>query len=258
MILYLHSRNRWRCQSSYGHASGRRPCRGIEPARKSRDGQPGHMAPKQILGERVCRQTDQYVLAVVLYEMVSGRGPWDISSQNVDVLAQVHAEKTPKLLIQVCPRIPQAVSAGIGVASTKSPKERWPTILQFADALRVLERPQDPHHHRSRCPFLVLSRCSSPREDVNSPGPGVVPKSRRMLRPSQLWTRCRATSQNPRLPIPRTRQIPHRWKARLRCEPNCRAISHRVWTQGRSYVRFQARRRGRGRTACREASSAER
>jgi serine/threonine protein kinase len=85
-------------------------------------------------------QTDQYALAVVLYEMLSGRNPWDISSQNVDVLPQVHVENTTKLFIQVCLWLTQAVSDGIGVALAKNRKERWPTILQFADALRVLER----------------------------------------------------------------------------------------------------------------------
>jgi serine/threonine protein kinase len=109
-------------------------------------GTPRYMAPEQILGEGVCTQTDQYALAVVLYEMLSGRRPWDISSRNVDVLAQMHAEKTPTPLIQVCSWVPKAVSDGIGLALAKNPKERWPTILQFADALRDLERAEDPHH----------------------------------------------------------------------------------------------------------------
>ena len=103
-------------------------------------GTPRYMAPEQILGEGVCTQTDQYALAVVLYEMLSGRRPLDISSHNVDVLAQMHAEKTPTPLIQVCSWVPQAVSDGIGIALAKNPKERWPTILQFADALRDLEQ----------------------------------------------------------------------------------------------------------------------
>jgi len=64
---------------------------------------PGIVLVQEIWGvnQHIRAVADQYALAVVLYEMLTGRSPWDISSHNVDVLAQMHVKKTPKPLIQV-------------------------------------------------------------------------------------------------------------------------------------------------------------
>jgi serine/threonine-protein kinase len=101
-------------------------------------GTPRYMAPEQIRGDGVCAQTDQYALAVVLYEMLSGRAPWDIDSHHVAALAQMHVDKTPMPLIEVCSWVPKSVSDAIGVAMAKDPRDRWPSILQFADAVQGL------------------------------------------------------------------------------------------------------------------------
>jgi serine/threonine-protein kinase len=101
-------------------------------------GTPRYMAPEQIRGDGVCEQTDQYALAVVLYEMLSGRAPWDIDSHDVGALAQMHVEKAPMPLIEVCSWVPKLVSDAIDVAMAKDPRDRWPSILQFADAVQGL------------------------------------------------------------------------------------------------------------------------
>ena len=101
-------------------------------------GTPRYMAPEQIRGDGVCEQTDQYALAVVLYEMLSGHAPWDIDSHDVGALAQMHVQMSPKPLIEVCSWVPKSVSDAIDVALAKDPQDRWPSILQFADAVEGL------------------------------------------------------------------------------------------------------------------------
>lgn len=145
------------------------------------------------------------------------------------------------------------------VASSEGDPPTTPSNPKVPPALGSATRPA-AHRccGRSSCSLSVWSPYSSRRKDANSPGLGVIPNSRPLPRQSQLWSRRRATSQNTCLPVPAIRQIPRRYIAQLRLKPSCRAISPRVRTPGRTYVRIQTPRRGIARTKGREPSSADR
>jgi eukaryotic-like serine/threonine-protein kinase len=93
-------------------------------------GTPGYMAPEQIAGDRNADATaDVYALAVVAYEMFSGKAPFaGKSGQN---LVAAHFTETPKPLTG----IPVRVAAAIARALSKSPDDRFPTAVEFRNAI---------------------------------------------------------------------------------------------------------------------------
>jgi serine/threonine-protein kinase len=107
--------------------------------RKVTMGTPRYMAPEQILGDGVSEHTDQYAVALVLYEMLSGRLPWNADVTDAEAMAQVHLKKAPLPLSQFCPWVPKSVNDAIERALDKDPERRLPTILHFLDGIRELD-----------------------------------------------------------------------------------------------------------------------
>ena len=93
-------------------------------------GTPGYMAPEQIAGDRNADATaDVYALAVVAYEMFSGKAPFaGKSGQN---LVAAHFTETPKPLAGIPPK----VAAAIAKALSKSPEDRFPTAVELRNAI---------------------------------------------------------------------------------------------------------------------------
>ena len=98
---------------------------------EGRAGTPGYMAPEQMNGEP--RPTsDQYALAVTVYEWICGQLPFQGTALEV---AMQHMMKSPPSLVQQIPTLPQAVEQVVFTALAKDPKERFSTIQAFATAL---------------------------------------------------------------------------------------------------------------------------
>ena len=83
---------------------------------------PEYLAPEQIRGEEITRQTDIYAFGVVLYEMLSGVVPFKASTPEA-VLA-MHLEQAPTPLRTLRPNIPVVVEAKVMQALEKEPKRR--------------------------------------------------------------------------------------------------------------------------------------
>jgi eukaryotic-like serine/threonine-protein kinase len=98
-------------------------------------GTPDYMAPEQARGltATVDQRADQFSLAAITYEMLSGQLPFageDIAS----VLSRVINDDPPPLLT-IAPFVPPAVDAVLKRALSKDPKLRYPQISEFATAL---------------------------------------------------------------------------------------------------------------------------
>ncbi len=65
-------------------------------------GSPKYMSPEQIRGERLDARADIYSLGVVMYEMLTGRVPFDRENTVKVLMAHMH-EAVPALMIDSCP-----------------------------------------------------------------------------------------------------------------------------------------------------------
>ena len=89
-----------------------------------------YLSPEQARGQTVGRAADIYSLAVVLFEMVTGRLPFDGDSAIAIALRHIH--DVPPSLIQLNPEVPPALEAVILRAMAKQPEHRYPSAADFA------------------------------------------------------------------------------------------------------------------------------
>lgn len=96
-------------------------------------GTPTSMAPEQWEGHAV-PATDQYALAVMAYELLTGRSPF--AGTNAQQLWYQHVHKQPEAASAFNPHVPKALNEVLLRALAKHPKDRFPSILAFAQAFR--------------------------------------------------------------------------------------------------------------------------
>jgi len=97
-----------------------------------------YVAPERTLGEKADERSDIYSLGVVLYEMLTGRLPFN--STDDFALIRMHQEEKPTPPRQICPEIPEYVERAILKALEKKPGRRFQRIAEFRQAL-LLEAP---------------------------------------------------------------------------------------------------------------------
>ena len=95
-------------------------------------GTPTHMSPEQWRGEDVVPATDQYALGVVIYEVLSGRLPFE--SATAYALMNKHLNEPPTPLHTVRPDLPIEIEAVLQRVMAKDPQDRFPTVTDFANA----------------------------------------------------------------------------------------------------------------------------
>src|SRR6266849_945760 len=90
-----------------------------------------YMAPEQLMG-KPRPASDQYALAVVVYEWLSGEPPF---SGSVQQIASRHLSTPPPSLRTKVPTIPPAIEHVVLKALAKDPKQRFANVQAFAMAL---------------------------------------------------------------------------------------------------------------------------
>jgi tetratricopeptide (TPR) repeat protein len=90
-------------------------------------GTAGYLAPEQARGERATPASDRYALAVVAYELLTGRRPFESDSPTAEAAAHMQAE-VPSISPQLDPVFRRALA--------KDPRDRFETASDFAAALR--------------------------------------------------------------------------------------------------------------------------
>lgn len=92
-----------------------------------------YMAPEQIK-QYPRRESDQYALAVVVYEWLTGKLPF---SGTAEEIAIKHMTVAPSPLRDLLPNLAPQVEQVVLKALAKEPKERFPTIQDFAQNLEL-------------------------------------------------------------------------------------------------------------------------
>ena len=95
-------------------------------------GTPRYMSPEQARGEDSDGRSDQYALAVILFEMLSGQAPFEATTPLA--MAFKHATEPPPNILAINPNLPKGVEAVLNKALAKNPVERYATCMEFAKA----------------------------------------------------------------------------------------------------------------------------
>ncbi|MEV5556551.1 serine/threonine-protein kinase, partial [Nonomuraea wenchangensis] len=134
-------------------------------------GTPRYMSPEQINKEHIDGRCDQYALACVVYEALSGRLPFQ--RENDIALLWAHLAEQPVPLSHIRPELPPQVDAVMARALAKAPEQRYATCTEFVTALRdAISGPQADPDALLGGGGLVPRPGTSPHS-----GPGSVPGS---------------------------------------------------------------------------------
>jgi serine/threonine protein kinase len=136
-------------------------------------GTPDYMAPEQALGKTasVDHRGDQYALAVIAFEMLSGQTPFS-GADIMEVLQKVVSTEAPAIE-RFAPHVPSAVSAVLKRGLEKDPEARYDTVLSFALALSAA------------CQCSLPPSADALGSARTLPASGAAPTARRVTPPSE-------------------------------------------------------------------------
>jgi eukaryotic-like serine/threonine-protein kinase len=97
-----------------------------------------YAAPEQLRGEKPTPKMDVYAAALVIYEIVAGRGPFDDEGDGSRIGA-AHMNKSPPRLSQFV-EVPRELETLLMAALAKDPASRPRDAFSFAASLRNLKR----------------------------------------------------------------------------------------------------------------------
>jgi CHASE2 domain-containing sensor protein/tRNA A-37 threonylcarbamoyl transferase component Bud32 len=98
-------------------------------------GTPSYMSPEQLAGRKIEGRSDLFSLAVSLYQLLSGKLPFE--GESMAQLMYKIANEAPTDILSVNPRVPHGLVAFLDKALAKNPDERYQSGEEFAAALRA-------------------------------------------------------------------------------------------------------------------------
>ena len=130
-------------------------------------GTPDYAAPEQISGASVDGRVDQYALACVAYELLSGSVPFRREEPMAALYAHLFAP--PPRLTAMRQDLPETIDHVLATALAKAPEDRFGSCGDFADALRdaLGVEPYDP----GRPPSLATNNRPMPGKPTVAQAP---------------------------------------------------------------------------------------
>ena len=133
-------------------------------------GTPDYSAPEQVQGGPVDGRTDQYALACVTFQLLTGSSPFERDQGMAVLLA--HLSEPPPLLSLRRPSLPTAADLVLARAMAKVPDERYGSCGDFADGLRTALGL--PPYNSPGLASHPLAEISVPRAGLAAPDPAVT------------------------------------------------------------------------------------
>lgn len=96
-------------------------------------GTPAYVSPEQARGEEAGPATDQFALAVTVFEAMTGKLPWR-GSTALEVISEV-LKGEPASMREHDDTIPEALDVAVSRALAKRPRDRFPDVEAFVSAL---------------------------------------------------------------------------------------------------------------------------
>ncbi|MEY7978980.1 protein kinase [Streptomyces pilosus] len=101
-------------------------------------GTPQYLSPEQALGRGVDARSDLYSVGIMLFQLVTGRLPFEADSPLA--IAYAHVQEEPPTASSINRSLPPAVDALIARALKKNPNERFPSAEAMrGECLRVAQ-----------------------------------------------------------------------------------------------------------------------
>jgi len=128
-------------------------------------GTPDYMAPEQVKGKRGDARTDIYSLGAMLYEMVTGKLPFEADNPFLVMNARVTGD--PPAPRKVNPAVPVEVEELVLHAMERDPKKRYQTAKEMKEQLEdtSLVKVTGRHHHL-KAPRVWSARWHSARMTI--------------------------------------------------------------------------------------------
>lgn len=149
-------------------------------------GTPDYMSPEQAMGEDIDSRSDQYSLAVMLYELLTGRTPYSGDTPIAVVMGHISKPLPSARLLN--PQIPATVEAVLNKALSKKKEDRYESAGAFNEAL------QEAWRNHNSVGAAAVATASEPTQLINSgavrPGSGpFIPEA------EQLYDEARRQEQ---------------------------------------------------------------
>ncbi len=171
-----------------------------------RAGTPLYMSPEQLSGraEWLDGRTDIYAMGVMLYEMLTGRLPFEAHSLRELELQVLHRAAKP--ITQRAPHLPAAVDVIFNNCCAKKVDDRYANAIELAEDLRLLMEQLPQSDPAGFFPGLALGAVGSG---------GAQASASRRSSPSRISERRKTLRQSDALQetiaIPAPTQARHRW-----------------------------------------------
>ncbi|MHB0949902.1 MAG: protein kinase domain-containing protein [Gemmatimonadaceae bacterium] len=107
-------------------------------------GTPEFMSPEQLRGKPLDGRTDVYALALMTYEMLTGKLPFQGRNQQEVMIARLRGEPMPIRQARPDIRFAASVEAVLLKGMHRDPDQRFQTAPDFAQALAEAASPQPP------------------------------------------------------------------------------------------------------------------
>ncbi|HSK86907.1 MAG TPA: protein kinase, partial [Anaerolineales bacterium] len=101
-------------------------------------GTPAYMAPEQAQGIEVDGRADIYALGIILFEMLTGRQPYEADTPMAVAIKHI-TDPVPRIRL-TNPKLPEGMEAIIQKAMAKNREERFSTAVEMTNALLDLAR----------------------------------------------------------------------------------------------------------------------
>ncbi len=135
-------------------------------------GTPLFMPPEQYLGEQVDHRADIYSLAVIVYQIVTGRYPF--AGATPTVVGMQHVVEAPPTPSSVIPSLSRQLDATLLKGLAKDANDRYSSVREFREALAACVVPGETDPQRVS---------NAPRPVVPPSGTDIVHRPRRRRAP---------------------------------------------------------------------------
>ena len=143
-------------------------------------GTAGYLSPEQARGERATDASDRYSLAVVAFELLAGRRPFESASTTAE--ATLHANAPVPSIHGVKGELPATFDPVFERALAKDPSARYSSAAEFVAALRAALADD-----AGTTAWIVPAHAAAPTAVTEVAGPPTAPPPHGADRASRRW-----------------------------------------------------------------------